>query len=324
MKITPMTGAPTVDVGAVSTARGNPDRIAAAKAIAMGETPMRLVPSETPVDPQVQRLKRTIQMTTQATPDAALVENAEKGIISPIDEQTPEVEATKPLSPQFAALAKQKRALQQERANLEREKAELQAAKAGQPHALDIARLKEDPLSILDEAGVLDDKFYNSLTDRLINGQANPAAAQIAALKAEIEALKTGVDQKLTERDTQAETQVVNEIKREAKTLVSQGDQYKYTRFYNAADDAARLIHENWKATGEVWDTTHALNLIEAEYQKKYEASAKVAGLLEAQAAQAQAQQAQPQMRTLTNRDTARPGMSRRERMIAAFYGAKK
>lgn len=331
MKITPLGGAPSVDIGSASTSRTNPEAISRAKAIAEGRDPgIRMSESDTPIDPQVARIqKRSIKMTTQVSPDRQPEENLDQttgSVIPNTIEQVSEVEATKPLSPQFAALAKQRRALQQERAAFERLKAEGQSQPGtNSPASIDRAKLLEDPLSVLREAGVLNDSFYNSLTEELLNGQTNPAASQIATLKAEIESLKSGIDSKFTERDSQAEEQVKAEIKREAKQLVSSGDEYKYTRAMGKSDDVARLVHENWKKTGEVLETTEALSLIEAECKKDWDNLQSRLGITQVQAPASNANQNRTQgMRTLTNRDTARPSPSRRERMIAAFEGRLK
>lgn len=330
MKISPV-AQPTGIPGVQTNQRTSPDRIAVAKAIAAGEQPVKVLQSDMPVDPQLAKMQaniRSLRIKTNVSPDRNLTEpvieepvDDTQNAISSNSEPTTQPEDTKPLSPQFAALAKQKRALQQERAAFEQEKAKLGgAAKDGSTVNLD--RLQSDPLSVLDEAGVLDDKFYNALTARLMNGQ-DPSAAQIRALEAKIESLTTGIDTKFTERDTQAEEQIKQEIKREAEQMVSSGDEFKYTRALGEAHEAARLIYTNYERTGEVWDTRQALALIEADCKARQDKIQQA--LTPAQEAVAQQIQQRPQgMRTLTNRDSARPQQSRRDRMIAAFKGELK
>ena len=97
------------------------DRKAAAKAAFLGTT---LTESETPVVPQIEREQRSvrkIKMRTNANVDRFAppmeqteqttepTETTENGIADANDAVT---EETKPLSPQFAALARQKRANQ--------------------------------------------------------------------------------------------------------------------------------------------------------------------------------------------------------------------
>lgn len=337
MKISPVSsgGIPGIDLGNASTQRTSPDRIAAAKAIAAGESPIR-VTRELPPDHQVERINaRKIKMRTQVSPDRqnfpideidSVAEIPQVGTQSATVDDSIETaqgsEETKPLSPQFAALAKQRRAIQVKEMELrDREKA-LEAKAATEGSGVDLARLKSEPLRVLEEAGVT----YEQLTEAILNGQSNPSSHEIKALKAELEALKTGIDTKLTDRDTQAEEQVVAEMRRDAAQIVSTGDEFKYTRAMQKSGDAARLVHEHWKQTGEIWDVTHALTLVEAECKKDYEAlSSRLTPAQEQAAAQQQQQMQRPQgMRTLTNRDTARPQMSRRERMLAAFSGTLK
>lgn len=324
MKIT-MASGPMASLGQPSGS----DRLANAKAIAAGQTQ-----PEPPLDPQVARLQnnlKRIKMRTQVSPDrieesplppepeaTTPTEVTTQSAISDTSVEAPAADEIKPLSPQFAALARQRRALQQERAKFEQEKAEHAKTATG---ALDMARLKSEPLRVLEEAGVT----YEQLTDAILAGSSNPAASEIKALKAEIEALKSGVDSKFTERDTQAEQQVLSEIKREAEGLVASSDEYKYTRAMKKAPDASRLIHEHWKKTGEVWDTSYALELIEAECKKEYDALMNALADREQKERNDDLRQVKPQgMRTLTNKDTARPQMSRRDRMIAAFRGELK
>lgn len=332
MKITPVGssgGIPGIDLGNTSTQRTSPDRIAAAKAIAAGQTPIRVSQTEQP-DRQVARAQKSIRMRTNVSPDRQALPIDELDQVqtqSAIDETVeaaPEAtEETKPLSPQFAALAKQRRALQQERAKLEQEKAALaQTTKDGSPEVM--ARLKSNPLGVLSEAGVT----YDQLTEAILNGQgSNP---ELAELKAKIADLEKGIDTKLTDRDAQAETQALNEMRREADGLVAQGDEYEMIRATKSVPKVIELIHRTYKKYGEVMDVTEALNLYEDELIRENLELAKLKKIQSRLSPQETLQQTQPQrpqqdgMRTLTNRDTARPLLSRRDRMMAAFEGRLK
>jgi len=330
MKISPIaqgTGTPGMDVGAVSTQRSSPDRIAAAKEIAAGGEPRRLRtgPSDTPQDPQVERMNRmkTLKMQTNFS------QNREPAVTPPVDNggidtssNAPVAEAQKPLSPQFAALAKQKRALQIERANLDREKAAL--ASSGQVGGDQVlAELKSNPLGVLRKAGV----SYDQLTEAVLNdgSGSNP---EIQALKAEVQALKEGVNKTFVDRDTQAEQQVLSQIKSEAIELLKQGDAFETVRATKSLPKVMDLIYRTYKKTGEVLDTDAALQLVEDQLIDDYTPIAqltKIQQRLTPQApAQGQPQNQQRQMRTLTNRDTAQPPLSRRDRMLAAFKGELK
>src|ERR1700722_12345602 len=114
MKITPIAsgGSPSTNVyAAEGTPSVSPERMAKAKAIAAGQdTSIQVTESETPQEkkPDV----RKITMKTNVSPDRSISEPEEELPTAAHSEVPPVVEDTKPLDPQFAALAKQRRALQ--------------------------------------------------------------------------------------------------------------------------------------------------------------------------------------------------------------------
>lgn len=343
MKISPIpagqAGSPGTNLGSVSTSTVSPDRVAAAKAAFLGEA--RVAESDNYVDPQVAKAKESIhkiKMRTNASPERYLEEaqaqeaapeatqDQAQSAISDADGQTnATTEDTKPLSPQFAALAKQRRALQvKERELADREKA-LASAPSGNDGADIIARLKSQPLSVLQEHGVT----YDQLTEAIIANQGgiNP---EIQALKAEIKALKEGVDKNFVDRDSAQEQAVLAEMRREADALAKQGDTYEMVRETNSLNDVMDLIHRTYKTSGEILDVSEAMQLVEDHLineSLKLANLKKIQGkLAPAQSAQSAAsqQQQRPAMRTLTNRDTARSTMSREARALAAFNGTLK
>jgi hypothetical protein len=255
-------------------------------------------------------------MHTNATP--GMVEAQVQELprpLSPLDNNKEgEREETQPLSPQFAALAKQRRALQQERQAFEREKAERAAATPGA--TVDLARLKSEPLRVLLESGVT----YDQLTQSILANDSgyNP---EIQALKAELKALKDGVDNTLSERDKQARAQVLSEMRREATRLV-QDDSYELVRETRSIPKVMELIERTFDDSGEVLDVTEAMQLVEAELEKD---SLRLAQLKKIQSRLsppvAQPQPQQRPVRTLTNRDTASVPVSAKARAMAAFYG---
>lgn len=347
MKITPLaTGTGTPAGANLSPERMPQDKIARAKAIASGKDPgLNISPSDRNGDQAAfeaaQRSIRKLKLRTQMSPDRpyeqTLQQNqsnpdqtvqdaapgAAENAISDVNEPTPVVsEETKPLSPQFAALARQKRALQVK----ERELAEREAKLTGpnMDEYVSKADLQANPLKVF-EAGVT----YDKLTEALLS---NPSgmSPEIQSLKDEIKALKEGVDKNLSDRDLQSEQQVLSEMKREADRMVSQGDEYELIRGKGYAPKAIDLIHKTWKATGEIMDVQEALSLVENQLLEDAIKDAqykKVQGrLTPAQSDQLQSQQSHPNrtMRTLTNRDGATDSRDRRSRAIAAFYGQRK
>lgn len=333
MKITPMALADAGMPGqslTTTSASATAAKIAAAKAIAAGQTPNRLTPSTTPIDPVLARNEadiRRIKMKTNASPDRFnSIIQAEEPVgttIDPIEQAVATTEETKPLSPQFAALAKQRRALQvKEREIADREKA-LQAAPTNDGSADLVARIKSDPLSVLQEHGVT----YDQLTEAILANQ-NGSNSEIRKLREELKAVKDGVDKNLSDRDAQAETQVLDSMMNEAKQLVKEGDAFEMVRETQSLPDVRELIIRTYRETGEALDVSDALQLVENDLineSMKIANLKKVQSKFQAQQPTPQLQTPQPQgMRTLTSRDTAAPQMTRRERMIAAMNGTLK
>lgn len=237
------------------------------------------------------------------------------GRVAPPEQDTEDTpkdpEATGPLSPQFAALAKQRRSLQvKERELAEREK---KLSNPGQG-SIALDRLKAEPLRVLLESGVT----YEQLTEAILKDQSNP---EIRTLKDEFTSLKEGVNKQLTDRDQQAEQQVLQEMRREATNLVAQNDDFELIRGTESVPDVMQLIERTYRKTGEVLDVKEACQLVEDELFKETQKLAKLKKV-QSQFAPVQ-QQLQPQrgFRTLTNRDTANAPMSAKQRALAAFRG---
>jgi predicted mannosyl-3-phosphoglycerate phosphatase (HAD superfamily) len=326
----------------------DPAKVARAKAIAAGETPIE--PQQSSGDPQVDRIntKRikmktqrsiyrelppevletpTTEVTTQASP-----EEDKPDVIEPVAQGT---EETRPLSPQFAALAKAKRALQvKERELVTREEALKLQSPAGNEDL--IAKLKANPLSVLQEAGVT----YDQLTEAIMQNQTG-VSPELQAMKAELKALKEELNNQFSTRDKNAETQVLAELKSEAMDLTREGEQFEAIRAAEAQDDVVNLIHRVWQKgwtekgypIGHVMDVSEAAEIVENQLLDEALPFAKLkkvqSRLTPAQEAVVAAQIPQPKpgikvMRTLTNRDSAMPVMDRKARAMAAFAGTLK
>jgi len=327
MKISPSSGGASNNFGQVtpssqSTASGA--KRAAAIAAARCEATIRVSPSDVPSGDVVAKPDepKRIRMKTQASPDRgleelqALADPIQESTNIPAEEQVNAAEATKPLDPQRAALAKQRRALQlKEREIADREKALANAPTKDGSEV--IARLKSDPLSVLQEAGV----SYDQLTEAILSNGSN---AEISKLKNEIKALKEGVDNTFKDRDAQQEQQALNAMKQEAVALSKEGDAFELVRETNSVPKVVDLIHRTWKETGEILDVEEAMSLVENHLVDEY---SKVAKLNKVQSQFVQPAPTLPQKqqaRTLTNRDTARGPLSRRERALMAFQGQLK
>lgn len=268
-----------------------------------------------PAAPQTMSQKiRSVRMSTNATPgrEAALA------IPDTNDPAQAVIEETKPLSPQLAAIAKQKRALQLERQELEREKASLKQSPT-QGAGVDAARLKSDPLGVLLEAGVT----YEQLTEAVLSRQND---SPTYAMEQKIKALEESLEKKFTDRDQRDRQQVLAEMGREAKQIIAEGDDFELVRERKAIPKALKLVEAIYDRDGDIIDIREALRLVEEELFKEIEPLAK---LNKMQRAFAPAPAPQPtqqhrQMRTLTNRDTASIPMSAKARALAAFNGTLK
>lgn len=263
---------------------------------------------------------RTFKMATNATPLANQTP-MQNGAIQNVNTTQEVVEATQPLSPQLALLAKQRRANQlKERDLAEREKKFQEKANA-QP-SIEISRLKSEPLRVLLENGIT----YDQLTEAIMNGQGGNS--DVEALKAEINSLRQGIDQKFTEKATAEEQQVLAAMRRDADQLVRASDEYELVRETRSTPKVMELIEKTYRATGEVLDVSEALKLVEEELFKDAQRIIK-SKKLQSQFAPIRQQpmppqQRAPMMRTLTNRDTAQVPMSAKQRAMAAFYGTLK
>lgn len=271
---------------------------------------------------------RALRMTTNATPgyvpEAAPDPASNPSLTIPDaieDKDGAVVEATEPLSPQIAAVARAKRALQvKEREIADREKAVL-AKETAAGGWIDPARLKSDPLGVLLATGVT----YEQLTEAVVNSSdANP---KMQALEDKMRLMEEGFEKKLTDRETQAEQAALAEMRREAVLLSSQGEDFELVRETNSIPAVMTLIERTYRESGEVLDVRAALKLVEDEL---FTDSLKLANLKKIQsqfapaAPVSQPPQLQRQMRTLTNRDTASVALSRKARALAAFNGTLK
>lgn len=283
-----------------STNRDIPAPEEVAPAAGSGFPPAEAAPAAQPENP-------AIETQSSAT------DNGEQG----------EVEATQPLSPQHAALAKQRRAFQLEKAEFEKQKAEILAKGEGMSTEDFRAKLQSDPLGVLQEYGVT----YDALTEAILSDkqQINP---EIQALKAEIKALKEGVDKTFQTNEQRQEEAALTEMLYEAEALAKEGEDFEMIRAEDAYDQVLRLIHATYKETGRVLDVREAMNKVETTLLAKAEKLAsinKVRNKIAPPSPPAAQPAPRPQgMRTLTARDTAAPTLDRRARAIAAMQGTLK
>lgn len=314
----------------------SPDKMERAKAIARGETPQ--TPTHQEAIQKELSTRQKIKMFTQRTvgrdhiaqdpnlTDEETVEEAPQqaaeGAVSTSLESNDGVsaEATQPLSPQVAALMKEKRALQVMKREFEQEKAKYDAQKGDY---ISVADLQANPLKIFD-AGLT----YERLTDAIVSNQ-NGFNPDIQALKQEIKALKEGVDKTFGDRDQQAEQAAFSEMGKEAERIIAMdGDQFEIVRETKSVPTVLALIKRVWTERGEILDVHDALTKVEDDLLQeniKRAQMKKVQSRIAQQASQElQPQPQQKQMRTLTARDGATAPLGRKARALAAFSGTLK
>lgn len=259
------------------------------------------------------------QETEQPPPQAAQTQTE-----APITDETKAAdEATQPLSPQYAALAKARRALQQEKQAFDRMKAEFEASKAQSTDAIDKARLTSDPLGVLLDAGVT----FDQLSEAVIAYQ-NGGVAGVRELKNEIKTLKDTFEKQLSERDQQAIQQAAKKLQFDGERLSQEGDEFALLRHEKGIPKVVEYIVEKYKETGDVLDLRETMQRFEKFHRKEANAKAELLKKLSGEQSpipptQPVQQQRQP-MRTLTNRDTASVPMDRKARALAAFRGTLK
>lgn len=319
MKITPLSSSmPSIDTGTQVHSQSAIDR---AKAAFNGT---QQSPSDTPIDPRTARQQtdvRRLQMRTNVTPERFYTPpedlNASPNAISNNNGQTNAVtEETKPLSPQYAALARERRALQVRQRELEAREKAIQSAPSKNDGPDFMSRIKSEPLRVLQEAGVT----YEQLTQAILENPSNP---ELEALRAEWNTFKEDLTKTQTEREQQQEQQALSDMRREAMERAAKSNDFKFLRASKSYNDVVKLIDRTYKASGELLSVTDAMTYVEAELKKEFD---RIQGQVSPAQSQPQPQQQyqRPPMRTLTNRDNANPPMSAKQRAIAAFYGQYK
>lgn len=348
MKVSPL-----VTNGAQQTANvddgrsASVDRITRAKAVARGEAPVEPT-QQTPA--QHLQTQRRLRMKTNATPPEIFAEPAappaEPTLAAPtpapvdnpdLNEPAAVVsEENKPLSPQFAALAKQRRALQVKEREIQ---AREEALKANPQSTMDEGQLKEminaDPLGFILERGITYDRLTQEVLKSMEGG--GPALTKVEKeLRSELKNLRQDFDtQKKTYSDAQVQAQedALDQMQADADQLIAADDTYQMIRETESNQDVRRLIRRVFDETGKTISVKEALDDIENDL---LEQSLKVSQIKKVQAKlvpPAPVQQTPPAypssgpgrqvMRTLTNRDTVSAVPDRRARAIAAAMGKK-
>lgn len=281
---------------------------------------------------KVRSLKMNVNRTPGVLPDPLQDPNIH--FTSSEEEKTldtstkPATEDTQPLSPQLAALARQRRALQVKERELA-ERAKALESQMSQTDRIELAKIKSDPLGVLQKAGV----SYDQLTEAVLNSS-NGQNPEISELKAEIQALKEGFTKTFSDRDQKVVQDVLRQRMYQANQVLTESpDDFELIQAERAMPEVKRLLLTYYNKYGVELDVKEGMKLVEQELFNKALSFAK-AKKVQSQFAQQQTQQEVPaqqmpqqtqrQMRTLTNRDTATVPLDRKQRALLAWSGQLK
>ncbi len=227
---------------------------------------------------------------------------------------------------QQLALKAQEDALKAREASIQAEAAKYQQGYISQD------RLKQDPLSVLAEAGL----SYDELTQQLLNQQpANPRLEAMLKRQEdkirELESKLDGQSKSYQENQQQAYNQALKQIENDTKSLVKSDPAYEAIRATNSVSDVVDLIKQTYEQDGILLTVEEAAQQVEdylVEEATKLTKLQKIKQRLQAEATKPVKQpspqpqaQPKPQMKTLTNAGASSRPMTARERAIAAFKG---
>lgn len=292
--------------------------------------------------------EQPVPNATQISPEemGAIVKKQDELDTGEIKAASPEepIEAPKakedPLSSQYATLARKERALRQQiqqfKAEQEKYKADQAAQSQTKAPELDLSkyvdreRLKADPLSVFEEAGLSYDEIVEQVlarsqiqTDPRLKTQLAKMEAEIKAARDEAKALRDAQENSQKQSYQQALAQIRSEVNKVAFT----DPNYEMIKATNSMNDVVELIEETFKADGNLLSTEEAMQLVEDHLLEEAIKLSKVKKLQQKLAAPAAPQKPvtkteQPQQsKTLTNSMSGSKPMSARERAIAAMEG---
>lgn len=316
-------GNPGTNLGNIQLGQSaSPERIAAAKAIAQGLEK----PEEREEQPSLERLQsvRKITMRTNVSPnrfdnqlpEAEALETPDSTIPDTEGQTNVAAESTQPLSPQLAALARQRRELQVMKKELDEQKAQMATPPEGE--YVSKADILSNPLKIFD-LGLT----YDQLTEAILQSQSG-VTPELKSLKEELKRVKEDVDKTLSERDSRQEESVLTIRLEEAERLAKEGDDFEMIRTEDAYDKVLNKIYTTYKKTGREPDLKTVMQDVENQLLEKNLRLARLNKIKSQMASELAPQPPQSQgkqMRTLTARDGTSIPMDRKARAIAAMQG---
>lgn len=262
---------------------------------------------------------------------------------TPASPPSAEAPAEKPLSSEYAVLARKEKALRLRDAQIRAKEAQLKAAEdarnAPKAPAFDESKyisrekLDKDLFGTLAELGLT----YDQITQQAINAPTPEKVAldqELKTLRDEIKALRgeTESTKKTWEQhQTDSYNQAVSQIKSEATSLITHNPNFETIKETNSVDDVVELIERTFKEDGLLLSVEDAAAQVEdylVDEAMKIARIKKIQQRLQPAAPRAQAaspqkttDSKQPQMKTLTNNvSTSRP-LSAKERALLVARG---
>lgn len=274
-----------------------------------------------------------------------IVEGTSEESVSPLS--TPEepkavaAEPEKPLSSEYAILARKEKVLRARDAQLRQREAAIKAAEdakqAAQRPVIDESqyisksKLQQDLFGTLAEMGLT----YDQITQQAVNAPTPEKVAldqELKAMREELKALKGEQDntkKSWEEQQQQSYKQAVAQIKSEASSLITHNPAFETIKETGSVDDVVELIERTFREDGTLMTVEEAAQQVEdylVEEALKIARIKKIQQRLQPAAPAAQApkptsQPQQPQMKTLTNQVSSTKQLSVRERAILAAQG---
>ncbi len=348
MKLTPVSGP-----GAIQD-YSTPEHVRTAKMLSAYNNAGQ-APQPEPVKPQLpQKQEYAVPDANRVAPEdlsaiqqpAQTAETSDNNASTETTEQAAEAKPDPELESRFQKLARSERAFRAKihQQNLELKKRE-EALKSreqalAQPSEVDLtqyipkARVKEDALSVLEEAEV----NWDELSQQAINRQpTDPRVVKtIRALEAKIASLEKGAETQVKTQQEQQQAQyqaAIKQIRADATSLINSDPEFETVKAMNAVKDVVELIEKTYEKDGVVLSVEEATREVEnylvdeamkitqiQKVQKRLaESKAKTLKTDEKTQSVVQTQPA----KTLTNAISGTKKLSMRDRAIARANGFK-
>lgn len=280
-----------------------------------------------------------INATTTGAPEvqAQVTENRQLDVNDAAQVPAEETkQAQDPMSSKFAALARKEKAILEMQRQMKAEKEALEAERRKyETDYIPKSRLKEDPFTAFNEAGLT----YDEITKKILE-EGNPEQYSLQSVKQELQRIKEeqeATKKLVTESQTKAYQQALKQLEVDARDLIEREPEFEILKDTERYADVVKKIEDYYQENGVVLSVEKAAREVKTELLeeiKRFTGLKSVQSILKPEAPamvqtaekpQTQEKQQQP-LKTLTHAVAAsgsKPltAKERRERAIAAFKG---